>query len=108
MSKAVLVYLCERNKILKVPAGSTNEVDLLELEFKREFNITDSMVQITFQRYDEDWEEYIEIDKQTPIKHKEKLKAVVVVCKNNAPYIIVFIIYNYIYRGDQKSSDTHA
>ena len=34
-------------------------------------------VQITFQKFDDDWNEYVDLEKTTDMYHKDKVKAVV-------------------------------
>ena len=50
----------------------------LEEEFKRHFKFQSNVnLDISFQRYDPEWEEYVDLEPGSTICHKEKLKAVV-------------------------------
>lgn len=79
MAKNVLISYGERNKVLRIPQV-INEPDVrhLEKEFRKEFKFLGNVnLDISFQRFDNDWEEYVELDESCTIKNKEKLKAIV-------------------------------
>ena len=82
-TKAVRVAYLERNKVLKLPVSEANfsELELLETQFRREFLFDQDAdnvgLTVTFQRFDPEWEEYIDLELDAEIKHKDKLKAVV-------------------------------
>ena len=82
--KTVLVSYCpvtnsERNKIIQIPE-ECREGDITYLKRKcREFfafgnNVSLEMI---FQRFDSDWECYIDLEEDSVVFHKEKLKLVV-------------------------------
>ena len=76
-TKQVLVSYQERKKVLHLPANeSEGALDHLTKEFQREFKIPSTEF-ITFQYYDASWEEYIDMDNQKEIQHKDKLKVIV-------------------------------
>ena len=79
MAKSVLVTYLERNKVFHL-ITSDGEPDLKVLEemFRREFRFESNVaLDITFQRLDADWGEYIDLDSGSKLNHKEKLKAIV-------------------------------
>lgn len=78
-TKSVLVTYLERNKILKIPVSSkTGELKFLEKEFRNEFKFESNVnLLITFQRFDGEWDEYVDLDEDCALAHKDKLKAVV-------------------------------
>ena len=53
-------------------------MEFLEKHFRREFKFQANVnLDITFQRFDKDWDEYIEVGIGCKLEHKAKLKAVV-------------------------------
>ena len=80
MAKSILVTYLERNKIFTLP-NSSDGLSLLEEKFRKEFKFESNVsLEITFQRLhvDEDWGEiYIDLDGDSTLNHKDKLKAVV-------------------------------
>ena len=78
-TKSVLVTYLERNKILKIPVSSkTDELKFLEKEFRNEFKFESNVnLLITFQHFDGEWDEYVDLDEDCALAHKDKLKAVV-------------------------------
>ena len=78
-TKSVLVNYFERNKVFSIPQ-STDIPDLsyLEKEFRKEFKLQANVnLEISFQQFEKDWEEYVELEKSCILNHREKLKAVV-------------------------------
>ena len=74
--KSVLVTYQERNKVLKVP--EEGDLKVLEGEFRKVFKIeSDARLVVTFQRYDTDWGEYVDLEEECTLQHKDKIKAVV-------------------------------
>ena len=79
-TKAVLVTYLERNKVLKVPPNHeyTSDIEYLESAFCTEFSFEHTVnLTITFQKFDEDWDEYIDLEADAILQHKDKVKAVV-------------------------------
>ena len=68
-AKSVL-YL-ERNKIIKIPpATGITDLEYLEAEFRRCFRFENNVaLEVTFQRFDEDWNDYVEIEKDDGVFH---------------------------------------
>lgn len=83
MTKTVLVTYLECNKIFTFPSSGDGRSDLtvLEEQFRKEFKFDSNVsLEITFQRLqvDCDWGEiYIDLDHDSTLNHKDKLKAVV-------------------------------
>ena len=78
MARSVLVTYLERNKVFTFPS-SGNGLKLLEEQCRKEFKF-DSSVDVTFQRLevDDDWGEiYIDLDEDSTLNHKDRVKAVV-------------------------------
>ena len=83
--KSILVTYLERNKIFTLlPRRSddgASDVTILEELFRKEFKFDSNVtLEITFQRLqvDSDWGEiYIDLDDDSTLNHKDKLKAVV-------------------------------
>ena len=78
-TKSVLVTYLERHKVLKVPNSTeSSDMKFLQDEFKKEFKFDSNVrLDITFQRFDSDWGEYVDLDEDSTLVHKDKLKAVV-------------------------------
>lgn len=76
--KSVLVSFLERNKVIKCPADSEEgDVSFLKREFRKQFSFEKHVaIDVTFQRFDSEWEEYVDLDDET-VSNKEKLKVVV-------------------------------
>ena len=75
--KAVLVSYLERQKVLKIDAHKISDVKFLALEFRKQFAFNSNVNLVTFQRFDSEWGEYVELESDDEIEHKDKLKAVV-------------------------------
>ena len=83
MSKTVLVSFKERNKVLRVNcATAKEEISLLKKQFCRAFNEPASQGKlITFQRFDEAWGCFVDLDEHADtIEDKDKLNVVVTEC----------------------------
>lgn len=79
-TKSILVSYLERNKVLKIPSSKERGVDLklLENEFIKYFNFESNVhLVLSFHRYDEEWQDYIELDQDCTLMNKEKLKVIV-------------------------------
>ena len=81
--KIVLVQYLSSNKKIRIPRfKDVTDLEYIDREFRRVFNpgaVKGSSVSlvISFQRYDTDWQEYVDIEKDDEVSHKEKLRAVV-------------------------------
>ena len=77
--KSVLVSFLDRNKVIKLPCESEEgDIPLLKREFRKEFAFEKHVaVDVTFQRYDHDWNEFVDLNDDEKVGNKEKLKVVV-------------------------------
>ena len=78
--KSVLVIYLGSKKILKIVSNSQAKyLELLSDEFKHTFFSMGhpSTLTVTFQKFDTDWDDYIDLDSDVIIKNREKLTAVV-------------------------------
>ena len=75
----VLVSFNDRRKVFSIPEDkSTTDLEFLRKKFCLEFDLkADVFASITFQRYDDEWKENIEIGEDSIIHHKDKLTVVV-------------------------------
>ena len=76
--KEVLVSYLERNKVVSIPVSESAD----ELSYLKEFNNIFSFgsnvnLLVTFQKFDKDWGEYIDLETPAVLSDKDKLKAVV-------------------------------
>ena len=93
--RSVLVTYLERNKVFTFP-GSGEGLKLLEEQCRKEFKF-DSSVEVTFQRLevDDDWGEiYIDLDENSTINHKDRVKVVVMRYAMLRVYISVICIHD--------------
>jgi len=79
MAKVVLVSHLERNKKISIPEpNSEGDIDYLRREFLKNFYFEKNVkLQITFQQFDPEWEEYVDLEEDAVVQHKDKLKAIV-------------------------------
>ena len=77
--KQVLVTYGDRKKVLKItPNSGLTDVEVLTKSFRTEFKFeTNVNVVVTFQRFDPDWDETVDLECESVIKDKDKLIAVV-------------------------------
>ena len=78
--KQILVMFEERKKILSIP--QEDGINFLRREFLRVFDVNCSEAVITFQRFNPEFEEYVDIHSDSEVDSKEKLQAVVVFSNN--------------------------
>ena len=80
-SKSVLISYLERNKKVTIPSSkppSMTDVAYLESVFKPLFSFESNVrLCITFQRYDSDWDEFVDLEVDDSVDDKDKLKAIV-------------------------------
>ena len=84
MSKVVLFGYQDRKKRIAIAEQWTeNEVDYLEEEFLKSFSLQNIVkpYQITFQRFDVEWNEYVDTEEGIVFVSKDKLKVVVSPCQ---------------------------
>ena len=78
MARLVLLQYLDRNKPVSIPKETDNDIALLTKHFFKNFNFTKNVgLTVTFQRFDEEWDEYVDLDEDAVIQHKEKLKVIV-------------------------------
>ena len=77
MAKVVLVSHLEVNKKISIPQRkSEGDIEYLRREFLKHFE-KNVKLQITFQHFDPEWEEYVDLEEDAVVHHKDKLKAIV-------------------------------
>ena len=77
-AKSVLVSFTDR-KIFKIDLGrQMSDMAFVTQAFRKEFTIESNVnVVVTFQRFDPEWGEHIDLDPDSELHHKDKLVAVV-------------------------------
>lgn len=76
--KKVLVSYIERNIAFEIPSDVELELDFLEKQFRKELKFGNNVnIDVRFQRFDPEWDDFVELSKGSTLEHKEKLKAVV-------------------------------
>ena len=83
MSKVVLLCYQERKKKIAIAAeAAQNELDYLKGEFLKSFGLLQSVKvhQITLQRFDSEWNEYVDVEEEDVLQNKDKLKVLVSPC----------------------------
>ena len=77
--KCVLVSYGERNKVISIPESKRgNDLNYLSQEFKKMFSFGDNVnLLLTFQKFDNDWCEYLDLEENCSLSNKDKIKAVV-------------------------------
>jgi len=74
----VLLQFGERRKIVKVKKEEgPNDVAVLRRVFFRDFYSGNEDASVYFQRFDQEWDEYIDIDDDYVVTEKDRLRAVV-------------------------------
>jgi hypothetical protein len=94
----VIVQLGERRKIFSIEAADFRTLQEANEYVKGQFDLPKSE-QIYLQRFDKDWNEYIDISQIEDVKDKDKLLVVVVKDKKGANQentIKVFVFYHNI------------
>ena len=77
--KSILLSYSGRNKVAKIPREDRNNISFLREEFKTLYSAKSVETQaIQFHRYDEDWQEYIELEDDDIVRDKEKLNVKIV------------------------------
>ena len=108
--KVVLLSYLDRNKLVKVPEDkSESDVEYLKIEFRKEFACENHVsIFIVLQRFDQEWGEYIDLDKDDIVENKMKLKVVIhplltTPATSTTPSVTeceevyIYIIYNILY-----------
>ena len=78
-AKTVLLSYQEKNKRVVIPSGkSESDLCFLNNQFIAQFNFDLNVkLDITFQRFDSEWNEYVDLEDTDKINDKDKLKVVV-------------------------------
>ena len=77
-AKSVFISYLDRNKVICIPPTSTSDVHYIESQFKSVFSFGKNVkLQVTFQRFDSEWQEFIDLEEKDIVNNKDKLKAVV-------------------------------
>ena len=80
MPRTVLISYLDRNKAFTIPDNKkVYDVEYLRGEFIKAFSFHSQNVniEITFQKYDTEWDAYVDLEDDSSVDHKDKLKAVV-------------------------------
>ena len=78
MAKKVLVSYLERKQVFEIPSSVEDDISYLTSEVLKGFTFDMNVnLEVTFQKYDEDWEEYLDVSKDYKVEEKDRLKAVV-------------------------------
>ena len=77
-SKTILLkYQENRKKVVISPKEGTKELAFLESVFRKLLNFEQVNVAISFQRYDPDFEEFVDLEEDDELRNMEKLNVVV-------------------------------
>ena len=77
--KSILLSHLDRNKVLKVPSEK-DETDIayLEKEFRKALSYEGNVsITVSFHHFDEEWDDFVELDEAAVVVDKGKLKVVV-------------------------------
>lgn len=85
MAKKVLITYSERVKEMIIPPNSGNEIEFLADRFFVEFGVRKSLCSVTFQRFEKEWNCFVEVNSGSGVIDREKLKAVVEVSYRLTP-----------------------
>jgi hypothetical protein len=78
MVKRVLLSYNERNKVVTIPDDVDNDLHFLRMEFLRIFDITDDVtLLVVFQKFDEEWDSFVDLEESDVLQTKDKIRAVV-------------------------------
>ena len=80
MAKQMLVSYLDRKKVFLIPGSVVNELQFLREKFEKEFKFdhqSNVNLDINFQKYNKEWDEYVDLDDGCILGQREKLKAVV-------------------------------
>lgn len=77
--KQVLISYLDSNKVVRIPQSiSGDQLPYLTQQFKKAFLFGENVkLLVTFQKYNADWGEYIDLETPVVVEHKEKLKAII-------------------------------
>ena len=77
--RSVLISYLDRNKIIEIPSNTgCSDLEFLAKESKQYFAFGSNVnLRVTFQKYDSDWECFVDLEEGYAVVHKDKLKAVI-------------------------------
>ena len=74
----VLVSYLERKQVFKVPNTIEDDILYLKSEVLKGFTFgTNVNLEVTFQKYDKEWEDFVDVPEDYRVAEKDRLKAVV-------------------------------
>ena len=78
-TKSVLLSYLERNKVITIPVVKEgSDVQFIRSRFIQLFSFEKNVgLCLSFQKFDDEWQEYVELDDTEDVKNKEKIKVVV-------------------------------
>ena len=77
MTKKVLIMYCERVREMVIPPDSGSEIEFLADSFYQDFGVKKSCSSVTFQKFDKEWNRFVELNPDSEVPDRETLKAVV-------------------------------
>ena len=78
MSKKVLVSYLERKKTFELADTVENDVEFLTSEVMKSFSLdNNATIEITLQKYDDDWDTYLDVEENYVAQHKDHFEVVV-------------------------------
>ena len=93
--KTVLLSYLDRKKVVRLLPSESEESDIVRLmtEFKSAFSFEKQVsIDVTFQRFEKEWDDYVDLDKDCVIADKDRLKVVVMPILNTPPASSVCVI----------------
>ena len=76
--KKVLVSYLERKKTFEIAGTVENDLEFLTSEVMKSFSLdSNAAIDITFQKFDDDWQTYLDLETDYVAEHKDHLKIVV-------------------------------
>ena len=77
-ARRVLLSYLDHNKIFSIPADVTCDVSYIKDKFLTSFDLKDDLtVDVLLQRYDKDWEAFVDLSTEDKLSDKDKVKAIV-------------------------------
>lgn len=78
MARRVLLSYGDRNKPITIPPEVEEAVPYIKKQFLKDFDFAPNVkLRVTLQTFQDDWNEFVDIDDDALISSKEKLKVVV-------------------------------
>ena len=77
MAKVLVSYL-ERKQVFEVPSDIEDDISYRTSKVMKEFTFdTNVNLEVTFQKYDEEWDDYLDVGKDYKVETKDRLSAVI-------------------------------